>query len=196
MSTATEIATKALKRINVIASGETPAAADLADVTDALNGMIASWEAKGLSGDTLPLDKRFELAVIDMLAVRIAGDFGKQASADLKEAARDGWTGIQAAFFAVPQSTFDRSLKWTGNYTDYGYFLGNEIDANARWTGATDYSLRQIISNNGNVYECTTAGQSAASGGPSGTGDSITDGTCVWVWRRVDGSRNVGLTAE
>lgn len=196
MATATEIATKALKRINVVASGETPSAADLSDSTDALNAMIAAWEAQGLSGDVLPLDKRFEQAIIALLAVRLSEDFGKTAGPVLLRDADTGWKALQGAFFAVPQSTFDRSLKWTGNYTDYGYFLGNEIDINSRWTGSTDYSLRQIISNEGNVYECSTAGTSASSGGPTGTGDSITDGTCVWIWRRVDGSRNVGLTAE
>lgn len=193
MATATEIATKALKRIRVIASGETPAAADLSDAKDALDDMIAAWEGVSLSGDTLPLDKRFTQGIIAMLAVRLCPDYGKQPDAVLAQQARDGWLMLQAAFFAVPQSSFDRALKWTGNYTDYGFFLGNEIDAASLWTASTDYALRDTVSNQGNIYECTTAGQSASSGGPTGTGDSITDGTAVWVWRRVDGARRVGL---
>jgi hypothetical protein len=196
MATATDIVTRALKRLRVTGVGESPSAAQVQSGTDALNAMIASWEAEGLSGDVLPLNSRFEQGIIAMLAVRLAGDYGKSPDAVLVRDADNGWSALQAAFFAVPQSTFDRALKWTGNYTDYGYFLGNEIDANAQWTGSTAYDLRQIISNQGNLYECTTAGTSAASGGPTGTGDDIQDGTCVWVWRRVDGSRNVGLTLE
>jgi len=193
MATATEIATKALKRLRVIGSGETPAAADVSDATDALNAMIASWEGLSLSGDTLPLDKRFEQAIIAMLAVRLSEDYGKQVGPVLARDAKDGWDTIQAAFFAVPQSSFDRALKWTGNYTDYGFFLGNEIDAASLWTASTEYALRDTVSNAGNIYECTVAGQSASSGGPTGTGDAITDGTATWVWRRVDGARRVGL---
>lgn len=196
MATATEIVTKALKRLRVVGASESPSAAQMQSGTDALNAMIASWEGEGLSGDILPLPSRFEQGIIALLGVRLAGDYGKSPDAVLVRDADNGWTSLQAAYFAVPQSTFDRALKWTGNYTDYGYFLGNEIDANARWTGSTDYSLRQIISNEGNLYECTTAGTSAASGGPTGTGEDIADGTCVWVWRRVDGSRNVGLVTE
>lgn len=196
MATATEIVTRSLKRLRVIGAGESPSAAQMQSGTDALNAMIASWEGEGLSGDILPLPSRFEQGIIAMLGVRLAGDYGKSPDAVLARDADNGWSSLQAAYFAVPQSTFDRALKWTGNYTDYGYFLGNEIDANARWTGSTEYSLRQIISNDGNLYECTTEGTSAASGGPTGTGDTITDGTCVWVWRRVDGSRNVGLVTE
>lgn len=95
MSTATEIATKALKRINVIGAGETPAAPDLADSIDALNAMIASWEADGLSGDTLPLDKRFEQGIIALLAVRLAEDFGKSPGPVLMRDAANGWAALQ-----------------------------------------------------------------------------------------------------
>ena len=193
MATATEIVTKALKRINVISGNETPDASDMADGKDALNALIAAWEGVSLSGDTLPLDKRFEQGIIAMLAVRLAEDFGKTVGPILARDAKEGWETLQAAFFAVPQSSFDRALKWTGNYTDYGFFLGNEIDAASLWTASTEYALRDTVSNQGNIYECTTAGTSAGSGGPTGTGDTIADGTAVWVWRRVDGARRVGL---
>ncbi len=33
-----------------------------------------------------------------------------------------------------------------------------------------------------NVYHCTTAGTTAASGGPTGTGSAIADGTVTWQW--------------
>ena len=48
------------------------------------------------------------------------------------------------------------------------------------WTISTAYLLNQQANNGGNVYRCTTAGTSAGSGGPTGTGTGITDGTAVW----------------
>lgn len=50
------------------------------------------------------------------------------------------------------------------------------------WVGSTAYSLGQKIVNGGNAYYCTSTGTSAASGGPSGTGTGIVDGTCVWKY--------------
>jgi len=48
------------------------------------------------------------------------------------------------------------------------------------WQASTPYVLNQQVNNGGNTYICTTAGTSAGSGGPTGTGSGITDGTAVW----------------
>lgn len=48
------------------------------------------------------------------------------------------------------------------------------------WAALTAYSVAALRSNGGNIYECITAGTSAASGGPTGTGSDITDGTVHW----------------
>lgn len=50
------------------------------------------------------------------------------------------------------------------------------------WAASTAYLLGQQVHLGGNVYRCTTAGTSASSGGPSGTGATITDGTAVWAY--------------
>lgn len=51
------------------------------------------------------------------------------------------------------------------------------------WTASTVYALgQQVINDSGKVYKCTTAGTSASSGGPTGTGSGITDGTAVWQY--------------
>jgi hypothetical protein len=50
------------------------------------------------------------------------------------------------------------------------------------WVASTTYALNQQVVNNSNVYKCTTAGTSAGSGGPSGTGSGITDNTAVWAY--------------
>jgi hypothetical protein len=182
MSTATEISTKALKRINVIASDETPSAADVSDGTDALNAMIASWEAEGLTGDVLPLDGRFEKAVTDLLAVQLCDFYGKQPSAILMRDADRGWSQIQAAFLATPEASFDPALIGTTYRRQTG---GNQNYL--PWQGSTDYELRDFRINGANIYECIVAGTSAATGGPSSTSSDITDGTVHWCWRMVSG---------
>lgn len=48
------------------------------------------------------------------------------------------------------------------------------------WAGNTAYVLNDVRVNGGIAYGVTTAGTSAASGGPTGTGTGITDGTVVW----------------
>lgn len=48
------------------------------------------------------------------------------------------------------------------------------------WAISTAYTLGQIRTNGGNVYECITAGTSAGSGGPTTTASDITDGTVHW----------------
>lgn len=53
------------------------------------------------------------------------------------------------------------------------------------WTASTAYVVGEHVYNLGNVYECTVAGTSAASGGPSGTGASIVDNTVTWTWAGV-----------
>jgi hypothetical protein len=50
------------------------------------------------------------------------------------------------------------------------------------WASSTAYTLGQFRANGANVYKCATAGTSAGSGGPTGTGTGITDGTAVWDW--------------
>jgi len=54
----------------------------------------------------------------------------------------------------------------------------------AAWTLSTAYAIvGRIVSNDtGKMYELITAGTSAGSGGPTGTGTDITDGTCHWKY--------------
>ncbi len=58
------------------------------------------------------------------------------------------------------------------------------INATA-WTITTAYVLGDKRSNGLNVYICTTAGTSAGSGGPTGTGSGIADGTAVWAYLQL-----------
>lgn len=187
MATASEIATRALKRLSLVQAGDSPAATDLAEAKDALGAMIASWEGKGLSGDVLPLDARFEKPIVDMLAVEIAPLFGLEPSALLVRDALDGWDVIGAAFFAVPKTQFEAGLKNSNPFSDGNVIFSDANELVGNWEASTAYVVRQYVVNSGNVYECVAAGTSASSGGPTTQAASITDGTCVWCWRRVAG---------
>jgi hypothetical protein len=59
---------------------------------------------------------------------------------------------------------------------------GLTSSAAPNWAGSTAYTLGQYRTNGANIYKCTTAGTSASSGGPTGTGTSISDGTATWDW--------------
>lgn len=105
MATATELSTKALKRIGVV----NPSAEDVSDANDALNEMINSWKADGYEV-TLPLNAKFDHGIIAMLSVRVAEDYGKEPGPILARDAANGLLQIQAAYLTVPASTFDFGL--------------------------------------------------------------------------------------
>lgn len=50
------------------------------------------------------------------------------------------------------------------------------------WIASHAYVIGDACTNGGKGYTATSAGTSAASGGPTGTGSSIADGSVVWTW--------------
>lgn len=51
------------------------------------------------------------------------------------------------------------------------------------WVAGTSYSLWQLVKNDGGkIYECTDAGTSAGSKGPTGTGPTIVDNGVKWAY--------------
>jgi len=57
--------------------------------------------------------------------------------------------------------------------------------ASMPWVASKAVVVGEYRTNGGNLYRCTTAGTTASSGGPSGTGGSISDGTAVWAYQQV-----------
>lgn len=60
--------------------------------------------------------------------------------------------------------------------------LANIFVGISAWAPSTTYSVGNRRSNSTNAYQCTKAGTSASSGGPTGTGSSITDGSATWTY--------------
>ena len=79
-----------------------------------------------------------------------------------------------------------------------GLTVGLTATAAPAWAGSTAYALGDFVTNGANQYKCTTLGISAVSGGPTGTGSGITDGTAVWEYCSVAGAdiqvNNVDVT--
>lgn len=73
-------------------------------------------------------------------------------------------------------ATFARAVKSDGSTVIADYTVGSA------WIASNAFAVGQYCTNGGNTYQCTTAGTSASSGGPSGTGSSITDGTVTWKY--------------
>ena len=63
------------------------------------------------------------------------------------------------------------------------------------WQASTAYAVGDIITNDsGKVYTCDTAGTSAGSGGPTGTGANITDGGARWDYTSAGSVAKAYLT--
>lgn len=57
------------------------------------------------------------------------------------------------------------------------------VAAPPAWLASNPYVYGSTVLNDGGKeYFCSQAGTSAGSGGPTGTGDNITDGTCRWAY--------------
>ena len=63
------------------------------------------------------------------------------------------------------------------------------------WQASTAYVVGDIVTNDsGKVYTCDTAGTSAGSGGPTGTGANITDGSARWDYTSAGSVAKAYLT--
>jgi hypothetical protein len=63
------------------------------------------------------------------------------------------------------------------------------------WVASVSVIVGEHRTNGGNLYRCTTAGTTASSGGPTGTGGSITDGTAVWAYVQVGSDMAIDNTS-
>lgn len=89
-----------------------------------------------------------------------------------------------AALTASIQSTA-AALAGYSNVIGFDTFQEGDGATGIPWTASTVVVLNRVVNHDsGKSYICTTAGTTASSGGPTGTGASITDGTAVWAYQR------------
>jgi uncharacterized phage protein gp47/JayE len=84
-------------------------------------------------------------------------------------------TGTAGTVLAV-----GRVLSVSGAGDRFASTAAATLAAATAWAPTTAYAVGNVRSNSGNIYVVTVAGTSAASGGPSGTGAAIVDGTVTW----------------
>lgn len=119
MASMRDIVASAALRLRLVGGGETLEAADAADMLQALNDMMGSWEGRGVvinwSGD-LTLNDEFPIAdkhiagVKAMLARRFANESGKPVTPQLEKDAIDGWNAIAADYLLPDMLRVDRAL--------------------------------------------------------------------------------------
>jgi hypothetical protein len=97
--------------------------------------------------------------------------------------------GFPKSAVALAASTWEsmvRTLRLRrsgGQNVKTGLEVGLTPAAAPPWAGSTAYSEVDATRTNGpDIYRVVTPGTSAASGGPTGLGASIVDGTVTWAW--------------
>lgn len=118
-----------------------------------------------LSGNTL-------IGTVDFAATALSGSITASGNNVVGALAFAASTFTTVAAGTI---TFGRALTSAAAATQ-------DLGASSVWLASTAVVLNQMASNGGNLYICTTAGTTAASGGPTGTGSGITDGTAVWAY--------------
>ena len=74
----------------------------------------------------------------------------------------------------------------TGQFIESGFTTTPSVESDTAWQASTAYAVGDVVKNDGDkVYTCDTAGTSAGSGGPTGTGANITDGSARWDYTRT-----------
>lgn len=108
MATASDIIGRALRLLDVIASGEAVDAAIAADSLSVLNAMLAEWHEAGiglpdysLSGlsDTLATDAADSEAIAYQLAIRVAPEYGLSVRPELAAMARQTMFRLRSRYF-------------------------------------------------------------------------------------------------
>lgn len=100
----------------------------------------------------------------------------------LREPARASTVDLVVAGTAGTVLEAGRVASATGTGYRFATAEAATIAAATAWAPTTTYAVGQRRTNGGEVYEVTTAGTSAASGGPTGQGSAIVDGGVTWKW--------------
>ncbi len=102
-------------------------------------------------------------------------------------------SGVATANAITPDSSADvtGSPSFIRVFESDGSTVVFDMLAACAWQASTAYAVGDRVVNGSNQYRCTTGGASASSGGPTGTGGSISDGTVTWAW---EGAKEAEVT--
>ena len=109
------------------------------------------------------------------------GSLGELEADGMSDSAKNPSKAIRAYHRVLPQVF--RLIPWPA--VTHRTPMKNMDDQACPWTASHAYLVGQRVTNDSDkIYRCTTAGISAAAGGPTGTG-SATDGTVVWIYEKA-----------
>ena len=103
--------------------------------------------------------------------------------------------GYEVSAASFTESSETPTVNGTANFarlTESGGTAVLDITISAPWQASTAVIVGQLVTNGGNTYQCTTAGTTASSGGPTGTGSGIDDGTAVWEYTATAADYTLG----
>lgn len=117
-TTVQEIIRGALQLVGVLDVGEAIPPADAADGLIVFNDMVASWDAKGVHtgapevtlSDQSPLEDLHTKALKNLLAIELAGQYGKAIPPKVEHDAQQGWQGIEADFKVIETLRVDDAM--------------------------------------------------------------------------------------
>ena len=110
---------------------------------------------------------------------RALRNLGSLPASSMADTAKNAARAITAYALCVPELL--RLISWPS--CSHRALMKNMIDQASPWTASHSYLLGERVTNDTDkTYRCTTAGIAAGSGGPTGTGSGITDGTVTWLY--------------
>jgi len=136
----------------------------------------------GVTDDTAAIQAAFN---------SVTGEKGKNISVEdgSKISVSPAYTGSDATQFEALTWPQDCNVTYAGPTRESVLHMNNISTpyqvlpvVTATWAASTAYGVGDKRLNGGNAYYCTVAGTSASSGGPTGTGSAITDGTVTWKY--------------
>lgn len=98
----------------------------------------------------------------------------------VRELAKRSVTSVIAVGTTGTVLPLGRIFSVPGAGTRFDSLAAATLAAAPAWVGSHAYALGSVVANGGGVFYAIAGGTSAASGGPSGSGVAIADGTAVW----------------
>lgn len=124
MSTFRDVIEDAFKEIGVLRKGESADADEIQDGLTALNRMMNSWRLSGIDleyltetsvSDVFPYPDEDEGPVVYNLALKLAGSYGVQVSAETAAYAAEGLQQIRNKYLVIRPLSADPGLLYAPN---------------------------------------------------------------------------------
>jgi hypothetical protein len=129
--------------------------------------------------------RSYRLRFFDLFGLSVDGsDANGLMVANYQPASANNHLSTYANFrIAKGETAWDSRLGWdtaTRNLWKPMSYLDDNTNAVTSWAASTAYTVGTVRMNAYTIYQCTVAGTSAGSGGPTGDGTAIVDGSVTW----------------